>query len=178
QAHMATSDEVRTSRFTFDTGASSHMSPCLDHFEDFQICSGSVKSRSSKAEKLEIMGKGSVVLDCVLKDGTVSSFRIQDVLYVPLLDRPLFSWKAVDRLNKGYRFKSFENGIRVLNSSGKTILEATTNGSNLYTIPEVTIHQAHLTYGYWHNALGHLNPTALSKAVKIMYSDADIAKIP
>src|SRR5687768_9054017 len=45
------------------------------------------------------------------------------------------------------------------------------------TIPEHH-ESANLTYSYWHEALGHLNPAALTKALKDMYSDAELARIP
>ena len=177
EAHAATEEEVRSSRFTFDTGASSHMTPYLDHFESIVVRSGFVKTAAEHGPKLAINGVGTVVLECLLGDGTVSSFRMHNVLLVPDISRPLFSWKAISRLNKGFGFNSTSSGIRLHNAAGKTLLEASLDDSGLYTIPVVT-EQAHLTYDFWHEALGHLNPTALSKAVKGMYSDADTAKIP
>jgi len=40
---------------------------------------------------MEIEGKGDVIMECVLRDGSVSSFRVCDVLYVPKLGHPLIS---------------------------------------------------------------------------------------
>src|SRR5690606_7157639 len=142
------------------------MSPHIGHFEHFEMGQGYIKTASSEAAKMEIRGKGTVVMDCILKDGTVSTFRLRNVLYVPQLDRPLFSWKAVDRLNKGYKFISIKNGIRVLTAAGETMIEAFLDDSGLYTIPEV-IEQAHLSYSYWHQALGHICRTARETATPV-----------
>src|SRR5690606_30192669 len=66
-------------------------SPHIGHFEHFEMGQGYIKTASSEAAKMGIRGKGTVVVDCILKDGTVSTFRLRNVLYVPQLDRPLFS---------------------------------------------------------------------------------------
>ena len=177
QAHVTstTTSKVREVPFTFDTAASSHMVPSLDRFEHFQICTGSyVGSSSSEAAPMKIEGKGTVVLDCVLLNGAISTFRIRDVLYVPALDRPLFSWKAI--MNKGFTMNSTSTGISVL-KSGKTMLEARLDHTGLFTIPELT-HQAYSTYGYWHQALGHIAPSSLEKAKKLYTDGAQIPSCP
>ena len=47
---------------------------------------------------MEIKGKGSVLLDCALRDGSVSSVRLNDILFVLKLDRPLISWSKLSKL--------------------------------------------------------------------------------
>jgi len=44
---------------------------------------------------MEIVGKGDVVIECVLRNGSVSSFCVCDVLHVPKLGHPLISWRKV-----------------------------------------------------------------------------------
>jgi len=44
---------------------------------------------------MEIVGKGDVVMDCVLRDGSVSSFCVRGVLHVPDLAHPLVSWRKL-----------------------------------------------------------------------------------
>src|SRR5690606_19739686 len=170
QAHVTTGndDKVRHLPYTFDTGASSHMTPYLEDFEHLSLCTGSINSSSSHSLKVE--GKGSVVIENVLRDGSVSTFRLLDVLYVPGLDRPLFSWSSIK--NKGYVMGAQGNYITV-SKDGKTVVEAVTCGrSKLFTIPEVK-NSAHLSFEYWHQALGHLAPSSFNK-VKDLYSDAAI----
>src|SRR5690606_10040399 len=71
QAHVTTGndDKVRHLPYTFDTGASSRMPPYLEDFEHLSLCTGSINSSSSHSLKVE--GKGSVVIENVLRDGSV-----------------------------------------------------------------------------------------------------------
>src|SRR5690606_5519991 len=71
ESHITTGiqlqEKVRIA-FYFDTCASSHMVPTTDRFSRFQVCGGTVKS--SATTTMEIKGKGSVLLDCALRDGS------------------------------------------------------------------------------------------------------------
>jgi len=166
---MASEDansQVRQHPFYFDTGATSHMCPYPDRFESIEPCSGSV--RSSSRALMTIKGKGAVVMDCVLKDGSVSSFRVRDVLFVPELERPLLSWKKIQGL--GYMMIGEGDTISIV-KNGKTTLQAVSDGS-LFKVPEKT-DTALLTYDYWHQALGHLGPSSMEKA-KHLYADANV----
>ena len=168
EAHVTTdsaSKEVSTPFFYFDTAATSHMCPILDRFEHISLCTGSV--RSSAGTTMPIKGKGTVVLDCVLSDGTVSSFRLRDVLYVPKVERPLLSWPKISgshkMIAKGDLIKVFKDD--------KCVLEAAYDDKNLSLarINEVTEH-SFLTFEFWHEALGHLAPSSMEKA-KDLYAD-------
>ena len=83
---------------------------------------------------MTIKGKGAVVMDCVLKDGSVSSFRVRDVLFVPELERPLLSWKKIQGL--GYMMIGEGDTISIV-KNGKTTLQAVSDGS-LFKVPEKT----------------------------------------
>ncbi|KAI0997356.1 hypothetical protein K3495_g10825 [Podosphaera aphanis] len=98
EAHMTHRAEENVSKtlFYFDTCATAHMCPHPDRLEFIDVCSGPVKSSSGGS--MEVVGKGSVLLGCKLSDGTISLFLLKNVLYVPQLEIPLFSWKK-ERLN-------------------------------------------------------------------------------
>ena len=118
---------------------------------------------------MEVKGKGSVVMDCVLKDGSVSSFQIYNVLYVPDLVRPLFSWRKIkDR--KGFKLIA-EGDLFTVFKFEKVVFEATFDGM-LFKIPE-TSDSAFNTFDFWHQALGHLSASSIEKARKF-YDDAQI----
>jgi len=55
------------------------------------------------------------------------------------------------------------------------MFEAVFDG-NLFKIPEIS-QSAHITYNFWHQALGHLAPSSKDKAIK-PYSDTDIPAKP
>jgi len=114
------------------------------------------------------MGKGDVVMDCVRRDGSVSSFCVRGVLHVPDLAHPLISWRKLQE--KGYT--EFGEGDYIsINKGTKFVFEAVFD-RNLFKIPE-TLHSAHITYDFWHQALGHLAPSTMDKSLQL-YSNADI----
>ena len=81
--------EVRKHPFHFDTGATTHMCPYPERFIDLIPSSGFVTS--SSRDKMVVEGKGCVLLNCQLSNGTVSPLIIENVLFVPKLTLPLFS---------------------------------------------------------------------------------------
>ena len=155
EAHTVSEPRGKVSRFSFyfDTCATSHTSMCPnpESLEHIMICSGLVKSSST--DEMKVAGKGSVVLRCTLRDGTVSCFHLTDVLLVPQLERPLVSWPKLQA--KGFQMIGKGPVISVKNSD-KTVFEAIFDGL-LPRIPEVQ-ESAMLTFQFWHEALGHLAP--------------------
>lgn len=73
-------------------------------------------------------------MNCKLSDGSVSTFKIPDVLYVPKLNRPLFSWQLVR--SKGFMLIDDGKGMHIVKDN-KTWLEAKFDGK-LHHIPEAT----------------------------------------
>jgi len=146
------------------------MTPYAGRLLNYSVCGGFVKSSSQKS--MEIVGKGDVVMDCVLRYGSVSSFCVRGVLHVPDLAHPLISWRKLRE--KGYT--EFGEGDYILINKGtKVVFEAVFDG-NLFKIPEIS-HPAHITYDFWHQALGHLAPSTMDKSLQL-YSDADIPARP
>src|SRR5690606_5326410 len=93
EAHATTGeDNVSSHPFYLDSACTSHMTPFADRITNFQVRSGFV--RSSSNHLMEIKGAGDLVMDTVLRDGSVSSFRVH-VLFVPDLPHPLISWRKL-----------------------------------------------------------------------------------
>jgi len=137
---------------------------------NYTKCSGFVKFSSQ--ESMEIEGKGDVIMECVLRDGSVSSFRVCDILHVPKLGHSLISWRKLR--TKGYT-EFGEGDFISINKETKVMFEAVFDG-NLFKIPEIS-QSAHITYDFWHQALGHLAPSSMDHAIKL-YSDTDIPAKP
>jgi len=171
EANITSEDhKVRNKSFYFDTACTSHMTPYAGRLPNYSVCGGFVKSSSQMG--MEIVSKGDVVMDCVLRDGSVSSFCVRGVLHVPDLAHPLISWRKLRE--KGYT--EFGEGDYIsINKGTKVVFEAVFDG-NLFKIPE-TAHSAHITYDFWHQALGHLAPSTMDKSLQL-YSDADIPARP
>jgi len=173
EAHTVSEPHGKVSRssFYFDTCATSHMCPDPERFEHLAICSGLVKSSST--DQMKITGKGSVVLRCTLRDGTVSCFRLTDVLLVPQLETPLVSWPKLQ--NKGYQMIG-EGPVISVKNGDKTVLEAILDGS-LPRIPEIQ-QSAILTFEFWHEALGHLAPSTMERARNHFEDSSFIPPVP
>ncbi|POS82475.1 hypothetical protein EPUL_006148 [Erysiphe pulchra] len=100
----STSEEVKNKNFYLDTCASTHMCPYAERFVNLQKCTGFVNP--SSGEFMEILGKGTVILNCLNKNSTVNKFVMNDFLYVTKLQHPLFSWR-----------KERANGFTLLDNS-------------------------------------------------------------
>jgi len=94
---------------------------------------------------MKIVGKGDVIMECVIRSGEVSSFRICNILHVSKLRHPLISWRKLR--TKGYT--EFGQGdVFSINKGTKVTCEAVFD-RNLFKIPEIS-HSAHITYNFWH----------------------------
>jgi len=166
EANVTTEEKVRNKSFYFDMACTSHMTldaGCLLNYPNF---SEFVKSSSQKS--MEIVGKGDVVMDCVLRDVSVSSFCVRGVLHVSDLAHPLISWRKL-RENE---YTEFGEGDYIsINKGTKVMFEAVFEG-NLFKIPEIW-HSAHITYDLWHDAPRHLAPSTMDQSLQL-YSDAKI----
>lgn len=158
QAHATGDSEVSPHTFYLDTCASSHMVPSLGRLVNVAKRTGLV--RTSGGSWIPIKGSGSVVLDCVLKNGTVFSFRLHDVLYVPEIDRPLLSWGKLAQLGCEMTAKGRHLEIR---KNGRIVMEGTYDGS-IYRINEVHHEHAYSSFAFFHEALGHMAPSSIEKA--------------
>jgi transposase InsO family protein len=170
EANIKTEIKVRNKFFYFDMDCTSHMIPYGGCLLNITKCSGFVKS--SLQESMDIVGKGDVIMECVLRDGLVSSFRVCDVLHIPKLGYPPISWRKLR--SKGYSEFGVGDFISV-NKGKKFMFEAVFDG-NLFKISEIS-HPAHITYNFWHQAFGHLAASWMDTALKL-YSDADIPAKP
>jgi hypothetical protein len=170
EANITTETKVRNKSFYVDTACTSHITQYAGSLLNYHKCSGFVISSSE--ESIEIVGKGDVIMECVFRDGLVSSFCVCDVLHVPKLGHPRISWRKLR--TTGYT-EFGEGDLISINKETKVIFEAVFDG-NLCKIPEIS-HSAHITYNFWHQALGYLVPSSMDKSLKL-YSDADITAKP
>jgi len=84
-----------------------------------------------------------VIMQCVLRDGSVSSFSVCDVLHVPKLGHPLISWRRLR--TTGYT--EFGEGDFISVNKGSTVMFEAVFDGNLFKIPEIS-HSAHITYNF------------------------------
>jgi hypothetical protein len=132
EANITTETEVRSKSFYFDTACTSHMTPYAGCLLNYSKYSGFGKS--SLQENMEIEAKGDMIMECVLRIGSVSPFRVCNVLDVPKLGQPLISWRKLR--TKGYT-EFGEGDFISINEGTKVMFEAVFDG-NLFKIPEIS----------------------------------------
>lgn len=160
----STSEEMRYKNFYLDTCASTHMCPYSERFSNLQKCTGFVNS--SSGELMEILGKGTVILNCKLKSN-VYKFVMKDVLYVPKLQHPLFSW----RKERSNGFTLLDNGDTLCILKNNEVCVETNFNGPLPIIKEELVHNhenAFMTYEFWHKALCHSAPSSIEKTEKLI----------
>ncbi|KAI1001440.1 hypothetical protein K3495_g6760 [Podosphaera aphanis] len=171
---ITSTDQVSTSPFYFDTCATSHMCPYPDRFEYLDQCTGFVTSSSGAS--MAIRGKGSVLINCKLSDGSVSSFRLNDVLYVPELNLPLLSWRKISP--KGYNLHA-SGKVMYVEKNNKIWLEAHFNGPLPVILESRYSNEfACMTYDFWHKALCHSAPSSIAVTEKLIQNQDLIPKPP
>jgi len=158
EANITKDVKVRNKSFYFDTACTPDMTPYAGRLLNYSKSSGFVKSSSQKS--MEIVGKGDVIMDCVLSDGSVSSFRILNVLHVPDLAHPLILWRKLRE--KGYT--EFGEGDNISINKGTRVVFEAVFDRNLFKIPEV-LHWAHITYDFCHQAFEHLAPSTMNESL-------------
>ena len=118
----------------FNTAASSHMTSNKDLFDQLQPHHRIV--RTGDTSPLSAEGMGSLIINKMLPDRSLSRVRIKEVLYVPSLRCSVFSWRAVCKKG-GVRMVAEGRKIRLWKEN-EMILEAEMNG-NLFYIREKII---------------------------------------
>jgi len=95
QALITTEQNVSTPMYTWklDTCASAHMTSDIGVFEHIQPHKGFVDVGGGGT--LLAQDIGSVLLNCVLLDGTSHLSRLNAVLYIPTLGHSLVSWNVL-----------------------------------------------------------------------------------
>lgn len=129
--------------------------------------------KSSSGESMEVKGIGTVCIMCKLSNGCTSKYLINDVLYVPKLTLPLFSWRK--ERSKGLHLIDDGNLMKI-QKGNEILLEAHFNGP-LPLIPEISKNDlAFNTYEFWHEALCH--PHSISLTEKLVKDSSMLPKVP
>lgn len=124
---------------------------------------------------MNVEGKGTVMLNCKLSDGTVSQFTMENVLSVPKLSLPLFSW----RIARSKGFSLCDDGNFITVSKDNRILFEVYFYGPLPSIPEAVINDHALTtYEFWHKALCQSAPSTITSTEKLLPNSSIIPKKP
>ncbi len=159
----------RTNAWWIDTGAEDHVCYDEDLFEEQsyrKVTGNSIVTANNEA--VAIVGKGSVIIDILLK-GQPTKIRLTDVYHCPGLHYNLMSVGQVEA--KGYtcsikngkfRFMDSKGAVALIgsrNEGGAYFVNTPTNPSNSrsVTLASRTNGPAKASWRQWHKRLAHLN---------------------
>ena len=164
-----------------DFGATEHMTDQRQWFQTFSpIADGCWSVTMADDFTLWVRGVGDVTLKATV-NGSISSVRLKDVLYVPMLQRNLISTSkltengiAILHISATCKMIS-EDGkghliITVHRSDGLWILDVVKQSKQSFanavissspSVPELS--RADCTFRQWHHRLGHLSAHTLKK---------------
>lgn len=171
---------LSSDHIVIDSGASHHMSPCLDWFIDIDITAGKFPTHVEVASgsQLPVRGIGTVRITSHIGDEDID-VDFHNVLYVPQLGATLISLRCITSCNATVEFCDDDCFIR---SSGQQILHAavsrddTCKHGNLYLLQHWCIPSMQSGVAYaansdsavdlWHNRLGHLSHSGLAQLAR------------
>ena len=151
-----------------DSGATKHMSPCLDQFSDYVPFRVSESVSLGNGTVCDALGIGRVVVS-MLCEGEVKRYTLSDVLYVPQLVNNFFSVTAATL--KGHQV-TFAKKQCTIHRDGKLIATGSSMNHIWYVDclndnvcavlkPKSVTEQLAL----WHQRLGHVHEQRLKTAV-------------
>ena len=146
EANISTETKVRNKSFCFDTPCTSDMTSYAGRLLNYSKCTRYLKSSSQAS--MEIVGKGDMIMECVVRDGSGSSFRVCNVSHVAKIGHHLISWGKLS--TKGHSEFGEEDCISIYNRI-KVMFEVVFDGY-LFKIPEIS-HLAQISYDFSHAAL-------------------------
>jgi hypothetical protein len=152
---VANTVSSNSSKWIFDTGASSHMTPDRNFFESFSSVRGNVVLADKT--QVEYPGVGLVRLSCHHPSGDISVGLLPRVLFVPRLRKSLYSWNSVKSIGK---FALIDDGVlQVVRKLNRSVVINTFQSGNDFVLDLVPNESASLAdetdYDFWHAALGH-----------------------
>lgn len=159
-ALISNSSTVTSTKWIFDTGASTHMTGCESDFESLtQVQGQSVKIANNTY--VPITGKGTVRLNLLTSTGEVLNTVLHDVMLVPSFQTTrLYSWDKARE--QGYKLRGEKDNIFLIDSFGHEVLWAK-SGNKAYYIQTKKYNANLATYLNLHEALGHPSTTAIKK---------------
>ena len=165
--------------FHFDTGATSHISPCHTDFINFTpITPRSIRGVNGSA--IPALGIGQIKLQC----GKGRNLTLKKSLFAPQATMRLISVGSLG--DDGYNAIFTATGCQVKRGS-KTIADGSRKGRNLYRLTgnirteHANVARAAPNLETWHKRLGHVNYTSIIEMAKGGYATgmpADLSTLP
>ena len=159
-------------RFMFDSGASSYMTNDIVRFKTFSEDRETIEI--ANGEFIHYTGKGMVMLNCELPDGCLSPLCLNNVLFVPMLSKSLFSWPVAHDL--GFCLEGNKSGTFLKRKDGSLVLFAEAVGKMEFVKERIVSVFAVKSFEHWYAAFSHIGPTSLRQ--KHLFEDEHILPTP
>jgi hypothetical protein len=145
-----------SSKWIFNTGTSSHLTPDRNWFESFSSVRGNIVLADKT--QVEYTDVGSVRLSCRLPSGDISVVLLRCTVLVPSLRKCLYSWNSSKLI---WKFALIDDGVlQVVRKLDRSVVINTFQSGNDFVLDLVLSESGYLTddtdYDFWHAALGHL----------------------
>ena len=99
------------------------------------------------------------MLNCKLPDGSLSLLRLNNVLFVPMLLKSLFSQPVARDL--GFCLEGNKSGTFLKRKDGSLVLFAKAVGKMEFVKERIESAFSVKSFEHWHATFGHVGPTSL-----------------
>jgi hypothetical protein len=152
---VANTVSSNSSKWIFNTGAFSHITPDRNCFESFSSVRGNVVLADKT--QVEYTGVGLGRLSCRLPSGDISVVLLRRSLFVPSLWKSLYSWNSVKSIGT---FALIDDGVfQIIRKLDRSVVINTFQSGNDFVLDLVPSESASLAddtdYEFWHATLGH-----------------------
>src|SRR5258706_8235429 len=159
-------------RFMLDSGASSHMTNDLGRFKTLSADRGHIEI--ANGQFIDYTGKGTVILNCELPDGSLSLLHLNNILFVPSLSKSLFSWPVARDL--GFCLEGNKSGTCLKRKDGSLVLFAEAVGKMEFIKEKIESVFSVKSFKHWHATFSYIAPTSLCKTH--LFEDGHILPTP
>ena len=169
---LSSSAKSRSDSWIMDSGATCHMCNNVMLLVELRSLKESLEVTLGDGHTLEATGRGTVVLEMKLPDGTTKKCNLSNVVYVPKLPYNLLSVSKATETGKTTRFS--EAGSRILDAKRKLVAAGTRVGCLYYLDCLTSCQQINAAASVcqetreevWHRRFGHLGARNLQKLAK------------
>jgi hypothetical protein len=181
---FAVDDSRKVDDWFVDDGATCHLTFRSDVYHSFEQFSTPHSLQVANGNVVEAVGKGVVLLEATVS-GLKHEVKLEDVWYVPKLQKNLFSVLAAQDKNTNSCFMSTSRICNLMVNDRKVLVGTRENKGGLFKLaaqtilpscPEVNVISKGSLLQLYHERMGHQNKCHVKKVLKREFNiDVDLA---
>ena len=163
-------EESNGMKWVLDSGASHHICRNRDQFYSFKERNGHEQVVVANGLKCKILGEGTVKEDIVLKNGKSKTILIENVLYIPGMNKNLLS---IAQLRKKFITTFEDDEIQIIQKGTKEVVAFGILDNGLYwlktknfQVESNAVVKKNNDIALWHKRLGHISIETIKHAVE------------